>query len=152
MKQQEFITLYGKAIIERDVLFLKSFDVPFNNTGFFRIARELGFLAILTVSLITFTTGDDSKNFIPVLAWSVVVLLRMPSLYDVLFKRSYASRIPLNRIKDVTLVSDNHGLHTFVKLHLANGRYRMIRFRTMEKQYEPLIAAISLHSEQPQFA
>jgi hypothetical protein len=92
------------------------------------------------------------ERFISVLGWSFVVLLRTPRLYEVFIKRSYANRIPLNRIKDVTSAADNQGLHTFVKLHLANGRYRNIRFRTMEKQHEPFIETISHHLEQPQFA
>lgn len=152
MKQQEFVTLYGKAIIERDVLFLRSFYVPFTRTNFFRIGYELVFLLILTYWVIAFTSGDDPKRFISVLGWSFIVLLRTPRLYDVLLKRSYANRIPLHRIKDVTSVADSQGLHIFVKLHLANGRYRKICFRTMEKQYESFIEAISHHLEQTQFA
>jgi hypothetical protein len=69
-----------------------------------------------------------------------------------LIKRSFANRIPLNRIKSFEIKPDEIGLETFVILHLKSGRYKKIIFRTLKKQYEPFTELVSQHITQPQFA
>ena len=34
--KQEFVTLYGKATVERDVLFIRNLDLPFTKTSLFQ--------------------------------------------------------------------------------------------------------------------
>jgi hypothetical protein len=149
MKQQEFVTLYGKAIIERDVLFLRSYNVPFTRTNFFRVGYELCFIAIFVLS---FFKDEGPGKYISILGWGFVLLFRFTEWFDILLKRSYAHRIPLNRVESVATEPDQFGLNTNIRLQLRNGRYRIIPFRTMEKQYEAFIEAISHQIAPTQFA
>ena len=148
MKQQEFVTLYGKAIVERDVLFVRNFDVPFTRTSLFRIFYELCFLALFVLSFFR----EDGFKYVFTIFWGILFLTRFENWYEILIKRSYASRIPLKNIRSVTTEADQFGLNTNVRLHLRNGRHRVILFRTMEKQYEGFIEFISHQIAQPQFA
>jgi hypothetical protein len=149
MKQQEFVTLYGKATIERDILFLRNMDVPLTRTNFFRVCYELFFIAIFVLS---FFKTDGPGKYISVLGWGFVLLFRFTEWFDIFFRRSYANRIPLNRINSFTTEPDQFGVNTNVRLHLTNGRYRIIPFRTMEKQYEAFIERISHQIAPTQFA
>ena len=140
MQQAEFVTLYGKVVIERNVLFIRNFDVPFTRTNLFRIVYELCFIGVFIMS---FFIENAPKKYLHLLAWGILLLSRVTQLYDILFSRSYSNRIPLSRINSVTTSADNSGHHTFVHLHLKNGRYRVIPFRTLEKQHETFIEAIT---------
>ena len=73
-------------------------------------------------------------------------------LYFVLFRKSYSDFIPLNRIISFELKPDEFGLETEVRVHLRNGRYRSIIFRTLEKQYEPFTNMLSQYIAQPQLS
>ena len=147
--KQEFVTLYGKAIVERDVLFIRNFDVPFTRTGLFRIIYELAFLGVFVLA---FFKDDGPRKYVSLLVWGFLLLTRFPQWYDILFRRSFANRIPLKNIRSATTENDHHGLNSFVHLQLSNGRTRKIAFRTMEKQYEAFITAISHQIIQPQLA
>ena len=142
------MTLYGKAIIERDVLFLRNFDVPVTRTNLFRVFYELGFIAVLALGFFK----EGPRKYVFLLGWGLLVLMRSSEWFDIFFKRSYANRISLKRIKSIATEPDQFGLNTNVRLHLANGRYRVIPFRTMEKQYEAFIEAISHQTAPTQFA
>ena len=83
---------------------------------------------------------------------SILALFNSYPFYDVLFKRSLAKRIPLNRIRSFEIKPDEIGLETFVVLHLKSGRYKKIVFRTLEKQYEPFTELVSQFITQPQLA
>src|SRR5215203_3028752 len=103
MNQQEFVTLYGKAIVERDILFIRSFDVPVTRTNLFRIAYGLCFL---TLFVLAFFKDEGPKKYVSILVWGFLLLMRLPQWFDILFIRSYANRIPLNRIKSITSETD----------------------------------------------
>jgi hypothetical protein len=149
MKQQEFVTLYGKAIIERDTLFLRTFDVPFTRTNFFRVCYALSFIVVFVLG---FLRDDGPKKYVFLLGWGLMILLRVSELFEVFFRRSYSNRIPLSRIRSITTEPDQFNLNTDVRLHLASGRYRIIPFRTMEKQYEPFVEFISHQIATPRLA
>jgi hypothetical protein len=146
--KQEFVTVYGKVIIEKDKLFIRSFEVPFSRTPFAQVGFEVSFLLVLVLQ---FFTSDGPGRYVGIIVWGLVLLVRLPNLYDVVFKRSYASRIALSKIKSVKTEEDTHGLETYVILNLHNGRYRKIIFRRLENQYESLVEAISQHTSQFQY-
>jgi hypothetical protein len=147
--KQEFVTLYGKAIVERDVLFIRNLDVPFTRSILSRFGYELAFAGIFVLAF--FKDEGPGKN-ISILGWGFLLLTRLPNWYDLLFRRSYTNRIPLKRIRSISTENDNFGLNSFVRLDLANGRYRKIPFRTMEKQYEAFVEMISQRITHHQFA
>ncbi len=147
MKKQEFVTVYGKAIIERDVLYIKSFDVPFSETAFAKIGYEVAFVVLF---ILQFFNGDGNRKYVGILLWGLLLLGHLPGLYDAIFKRSYAKRIPLEQIKSLKIKEDNVGLQTYVIMDLASGRYRKIAFRKLENQYQPFIETISQYLPQYQ--
>ncbi len=145
--KKEFVTLYGKAIIERDILYFKSMYLPFSKTAFARIGFEFAFIILF---LLQFFRDPGFKMYVGILMCGILFLFRIPILFDVLFKRSYASRIPLQKIKSVTIIDDNFGLLILATLHLTNGRYKKIAFRKLENQYEPFAEFISQFITQAQ--
>lgn len=137
--KQEFVTLYGQAIIERDTLFLRSLYLPFEKTPLAQIGIELIWLTVFVSRLFSL---DTSMRMIIAIVWGLLIASRIPTMYDKFFKRSYATRIPLSSIERITKKKDAHGLETELRLHLKSGRYKSIVFRNLEKQLEPFISAL----------
>lgn len=148
--KQEFITVRGKAIIEQNILFIRMLDFKIANTIFF----ELGFpLLILTIFILMIASNTDGKeNYLIVIFWGLFALSQLPRLFDLLFKRSYSNRIPLDRIKSYELKKDPSGLETNVILKLSSGRYRCLRFRNLENQFERFVAILSEYIPRTQLA
>jgi hypothetical protein len=138
--KQEFATLYGRIIIERDVLYLHAPYLPFEKTAFAQVAYELLWMALFAMRLFG---ADTPTRIVITVIFGLLVLSRLPNMYDKFFKRSYASRISLSSIRNFTVKDDHHGLQTELKLQLRNGRYKSIIFRKLENQLEPFIAYLS---------
>ena len=140
------MTLYGKAIIDRETLHLRSPYLPFGETAFALIGLELLYALALIISI--FFKQDGPGKYISILAFSFLLLTRFPNMYEKFLKRSYSSRIPLSKIRDYKVEDDHHGIQTEITLYLENGRYKKIIFRKLENQYEAFIEAFSAHSSQ----
>ena len=141
--KQEFVTLYGRAIVERNTLYLRSPYLPFEKTAFAQVGIEMVWLALLVSRLFA---ADSSWRVMITIFWGLLVISRIPFMYDKFFKWSYARRIPLIAISDITIQDDIHGMQTEVKLHLKNGRYKKILFRKLENQTEAFSEAVISYS------
>ena len=141
----KFPTVYGLVVAESDTLFLRSFYLPFSRTSVARIGYELLWIAAFVFQFFR----EEPKKYIGIVVWAVLVLLRLPNMYDVFFRRSYATRIPLQQILDFTLEDDRHGYQTVVKLQLKNGRYRKLIFRKLENGAEPFADFLSQYLTSP---
>ncbi|HZH96879.1 MAG TPA: hypothetical protein VEY06_13390 [Flavisolibacter sp.] len=147
---EEFVSVDGKVILEREVLFFRTIKFSsLTETVFFKIFAGVSALALFVTA---FFYDNDFDLFRHLILSILLLIWFIPPLYDILFKRSLSARIPLSRIASYELKDDGKGLETTLKLHLRSGRYKAILFRTLEKQYEPLVNLISQHSTQPQFA
>jgi hypothetical protein len=146
---QEYVTTYGKVILERDVLYLRSMYLPYSKSGFARISFALIWVVAF---LIQFAFPGGLEKYVRIIFWSILLLLRMPDIYDILFRRSYAARIPLNRIASFSVHEDHFGYRTIVRLDLKNGRYRKIIFRKLEHQAESFTEKIAASIHHPQLA
>src|SRR4051812_37871343 len=107
--KKELITLYGKATIERDVLYFQSPYLPFSETAFAQIAISVLWIFLFAIQ---FFREDGPKKNMSILVFGVLLVLHLPEIFDKLFKRSYASRIPLLKIVSVTTADDSHGFQT----------------------------------------
>ena len=141
----KFPTVYGLVVVENDTLFLRSFYLPFSRTTFARIGYELLWIAAFVFQFFR----DEPKKYVGIVVWAVLVLLRLPNVYDVLFKRSYTIRIPLQQIREFTMEDDRHGYQTAVKLLLKNGRYRKLIFRKLENRAEAFADLLSQYLTAP---
>lgn len=146
--KHEFVTLYGKAVIERDVVYIRSVDIPLSKTSLAIISYNLLWIVVFVMQ---FFREEGPRKYIGIVLFGVLFLSRFREVYDALIKRSYASRIPLDRIRSVTIEEQEHiGLNVDVILHLKSGRYKKIVFRKLEGQYQPFIGLVSQHIAQPQ--
>jgi hypothetical protein len=134
-----FATTYGLAVVENDKLFIRSFYLPLTKTDVARVAYELLWIGVFVFQFFR----DEPKKYVGIVVWGLLLLLRSPDFYDVLFKRSYAKQIPLRHIQRFSLEDDQHGYQTVVKLQLKNGRYRELVFRKLENQAEPFVGLLS---------
>ena len=141
--KQEFVTLYGKAVIEQDILYLRSTYLPFEKTAFAEIGIEVIWI-LLFASRLFFL--DSSMHIMTTIIWGVLLISTFPTMYDKFFKRSYASRIPVGSIQNITTQEDGHGIQTEVRLQLNNGRYKIITFRNLEGELERFADTLSVYN------
>lgn len=147
---KELITSGGKIIFNDKRLLIQNLKFDFRQTAIGEMTRPM---MILTTAIVSFLLPGKAYGY---LATVIVLALFFSSsfrqLYIVLFKKSYSNYIPINRVNSFELKPDEFGLETEVRLHLRNGRYRSIIFRTLEKQYEPFTEQLLQYIVQPQLA
>lgn len=148
---QEYITSTGRVIVERDVLHLRYENKPFSQSAFF------DFLPVVLLILPLLHLADFENNprwFFRMFFYLTLVSMYGSKLYDVIFRKSFATRIPVTNIRKIETKPDEtaSGLETKLLLYLQSGRIRTIVFRTREHQWEPLSEYLSSHISVPGLA
>lgn len=138
--KQEFVTSLGKVEKVRDVIFIKKLDFSFYHSLFYELFISVGWII---VTLVRALTAENNFEYFQAIVSAGLAIAHGYPLYDVLFKRSLANRIPIDRIKSYDIQSSYSGLETYIILHLRSGRYKKIAFRTLEKQHEGFLETIS---------
>lgn len=147
---QEFVTSMGKVMLNNQRVLIKDLKFNFWKTAVGEIALPA---TILGLAIFSFFNPTRLLGYIVAAAFVALFFsTAFKQLYAALVKKSYSAYIPINRIKSFELKPDEFGLETELRLHLKNGRYRSIVFRTLEKQFEPFTKQLSQYLVQPQFA
>ena len=145
---QEFVTSAGKVIVSSKRLLVQDMKVNFAKTAIGEVT-----VPALLIACIVYSYVDPTKPFswiAAVLFSGVFLFYYSKQLYRAVIRKSYSSYIPVSRITSLEVKPDESGLETEVRLHLKNGRYRSIAFRTLEKQYQPFTESVSMYIGQPQ--
>lgn len=142
--------MQGKVVCERDTLFIRSIKVPFTESAVYQVLRPL--VPLLGLSIYLFFYEDGPRRYLGILFWGLFCLESLPRLYQLLFKKSLAGRIPLGHVISFEQRPDEFGLETFVDLKLRNGRTRTIVFRTRENDLQAFTRFLSLQSSPTQLA
>lgn len=133
---QAYVTLYGKVVLERDKLFLRSLKpTPFTETVLFRVLVGAAALALFAAC---FFIEDPLRRWVNIILSLFLFGRWVVALYRIIVNRSLSNRIPLSRIRSFSIQHETHGLDTVLTLHLVNGRLRPITFRTREEGWEGL--------------
>jgi hypothetical protein len=147
--KQKFITAKGRVEVERDILFVKTVKFYFFESTFALVLFAVLPLLILPLMIAAY---DEPKDFIRILLWGILTINSLPEVYRIAFKKSFATRIPINHVLSFEVRPDMNGLETHVVLRLHSGRERKLTFRTLEKQHEMFTEFLSQHIAQPQLA
>ncbi|HEV7330075.1 MAG TPA: hypothetical protein VGN63_03460 [Flavisolibacter sp.] len=102
--------------------------------------------------VLQFYRSEGPFFYVGIIIWSLFLIDRLPRMFDLLFKRSYANRIPIQSILSFDHEEDRNGLEAIVRLHLSNGRYRRLRFRKLEHQLELFTEQLSQYLSVPKTA
>ena len=145
----EFTSLKGKVLIENDVILIKTLDLD-TYSFIFRFLIPLAIPVFYIAWLLNFQ--GNPKNYVTVIFIGLLSIMQLPAIYNILIRKSYSNRIPLDRIVSYEVKPDIIGLETIVYLKLKSGRCRQISFRNLEKQYEPFLEIISAHITQAKLA
>ena len=148
--KHEFVTLRGKVIIEKNRLFIRTYYFKVDWSIILKLIVPLLIWVMFIVLL--FDDRNDPKWTFRIFIWGLMSVLQIPNIYEMSVQRSYSNSIPLNKIKSFEVQSDTVGYVTLVIFKLKNGRYRTVKFRTLEKQYEPFTELVSQYITQPQLA
>ena len=146
---QEFITAYGKVIEEKGILHVRTLKLQFWNTV---LAQWLWALLPPAAIIINIFEPDPFRRFVRVIFFSIIFFNNIKLLYELLFKRTFAGRIPLARVRRYEITEDENKLEAHVKVYLASGRYRMITFRVHENSLAPFTQMLDNAIGQPQYA
>jgi hypothetical protein len=147
--KQGFVTVYGKLIIENNTLFIRNVVVPFSRSIYARVLKEI---FIVAAFIMQFYREDEIRSLIGLILWGFILLYHIPEIWDLVAKRDYANRIPLQHIVHYSTKDHLSGLEVDVILQLKNGRYRKIAFRKLEHQHESFIELLSQYLSAPKFA
>ena len=92
-------------------------------------------------------TNESTNN---IYKWSILIPLGFLSFLgifyfiDLIFKRYWKRSFDINKIKRIEIYKSDNPLEKNVKVIMISNRYTIIRFRTLEHQYEAFIENICL--------
>ena len=144
---QEFTTTKGKAVLERNVLYLKNLDWRFHHSILYELIVPLFWIMITIMKF--YEAREPFEYFVAFVLVTLAIFHGYP-IYDLLFRRSLSARIPMVKIVDFTTENSLSGLETFVILKLKSGRYRKIAFRTKEPDHEAFTDMLAQSIHKPQ--
>ncbi|MBC8757523.1 hypothetical protein H2O64_22830 [Kordia sp. YSTF-M3] len=106
------------------------------------ILAKLAVMIILIISLKTVFTeftkyqnsGEVGKLFTAIFLF-IMTLLMTRLLYYVFLQRDYRKKVQITDLKGI-VVDLNYGNEVIIKILLNNSRYKKLRFRKLEKEYE----------------
>lgn len=147
---QEFVTSSGKVSLNAQRVLIQSLKFNFWKTAVGETALPAFILSIAFLSFLN--RNKPFSYFATAIFIGLFFSTSFTQLYEALFKKSYANYIPVNRVKSFEIKPDEFGLETEVRLHLRNGRYRSIIFRTRESQHQSFTEDLSQYLSQTQFA
>lgn len=147
---QEFVTSSGKVSLNAKRVLIQSLKFNFWKTAVGEIALPVFILSIAFLSFLN--RNKPFSYFAAAIFIGLFFSTSFKQLYEALVKKSFADYIPVKRIKSFEMKADEFGLETEVRLHLRNGRYRSIIFRTLEGQYQLFTEGLSQHLVQVQLA
>ena len=139
--QQEFISSYGKVILENNIVFIRKIKPSLTFSEVVRVMAPVFFLIRFVFYI--FEDNTPERNFGLVLFGLLSILHGIEpgyDLYKALFTKSFAKRIPLQKIHGYRVEDDANCLEVHLFLQLRSGRERKITFRKLEEQHEKLIS------------
>jgi hypothetical protein len=86
-------------------------------------------------------TGKAAK-WISVVFFGIILLLYAGILYDFLFRRYWKNQLEISSIHKVRMTLSDEGLDTNVVVTLKSKRYKLFKFRTLEKQYDSFVQTV----------
>lgn len=146
--KQEFITSNGKVVRERDILFVKTLKLHFSES----LLGQWLWALVPVLAIASSTLLQEGPARLTGLFYLFLFFDNLKLLYRLVFVKSFAGRIPLQNIISFETKNDHTGLETEVILKLKSGRYRTVKFRTLENQYQSFTELISQQISQPQLA
>jgi len=148
---QEYITSSGKLIVQKDVLYVRTQKDLFTQPIFFDFLPVL-LIIVPVIHLVYFE--NNPRWYFRMVFYFGLFLMYGKNIFNVLFKKSFATRIPVSRIRMFEIKPDEtaSGLETKLLLHLNSGRIKTIAFRTRENQLEPFTEYLTSHIPSTQLA
>ena len=138
----EFITINSKLTIKDSSIHQKYlvtwFSRGFYVSAFFFIWALNTFFEKIDVA----REKGNSSGWVSVVIFGFLLLVYLVIACDFVFRRYWKSRLEISRITVIKLGQDETGLETNMILKLRSGRYKPLRFRTLENQFERFVEAI----------
>ena len=142
--QQSFFSVHGKIIIENDVLYIRNIKPVLSFRRFSWFAYRAIILIRFASYLFEYESPKRNTGLVLFGFLSVFHVVELAILaYKAIFQQSFATRIPLRNVASCRWEDDDDGFETRFYLQLYSGKERQIRFRTREKEYEPLADVLS---------
>jgi hypothetical protein len=135
----EFITTDGKLEIKENVIFQKRLTDTYRRNILISAYFFLFFVNLL------FKNVDKINETGKISAWIgttfnvVAILLYVLLIVMFLYKRVLSRKLDIYKISEIKLTDSEEGLEKNVVIKTNNNRYKVYKFRFLEKEYERLI-------------
>lgn len=138
----DFVTVDSNLFVEGTTIkqkrLTKTFTKIFFIYAFFFLWFIDQFIAKISIAL---ETGKVTK-WVSVVIFGLILLLFIGTLYDFVFKRYWKDKMDILNINKIRVFPSDEGLEINVVVTLKSNRYKLFKFRALEKQYDSFIETI----------
>ena len=138
----DFVTVDSKLLVEGTTIRQKRLTNTLTRNFFIYAFFFLWFIdQFITKIAVAQETGKATK-WISVVIFGLILLLYVGALYDFVFRRYWKNKLDISNINKIRVSSSDEGLETNVVVTLKSKRYKLFKFRTLEKQYDNFIETV----------
>ena len=144
----EFITTDGKLELEGTIVKQKRLTTTRKRNIFLYIFFLLFFIDVFLERLERAQLSDKISRWVGVTLYGSIILIYLLIFLDFIFRQYLKPKLDIQNIKKIKVFKSDDELETNLRLSLHSGRYKIYKFRTLEKQAEPFLETIlSLNSK-----
>lgn len=142
----EFITTDGKLVLDDQIVKQKRLTNTRRGYIFLLAFFLLYFIDVFSKRLERAQLSDKISRWVGVTLYGTVLFIYLLLILDVVFRQYLKPKLDVQKIKKIKVFKSDDELETNVRLSLNSGRYKIYKFRTLEKQAEPFLESIlTLH-------
>jgi len=131
-----------KYQLEKGELLMSQSQMQTQEGLLMNILAKLTVITILIFSLrsvytefVRYQNSGDVEKLCIAIFFFILTLLMIRLLYYVFLQRDFKKKIEITHFKEI-VVDLNYGNEVLIKIILNNSRYKKLRFRKLEKEYE----------------
>jgi hypothetical protein len=138
----DFVTVDSKLSVEGNIIKQKRLTNTFSRIFFLYAFFLLWFINAFIEKIALAQQTGKGTMWISVIISGIILLLYVGVLYDFLFRRYWKNQLDISNINKITVKPSDEGLETNVVVTLKSKRYKLYKFRILEKQYEDFIETV----------
>ena len=138
----DFITVDSKISIEGTTI--KQKRLTNNSTRSYLVSAFffLWFISVFDDKIARAQDKGSIMSWVSVGFFGLIIFLYILLLCDILFRRYWRNKINIEHIAKIKTAPSDEGLETHVVVTLKSKRYKLFKFRTLEKQHDLFIQKV----------
>ena len=135
----EFVTVDGKLEIKEHTIIQKRLTGVRKKNLLISVYFFIFILNLLMDHIDKLNESGIKSSWVGIILNGLIILFYIAFVITILFRQVLSNKVDINKITEVKLTDSEEGLDKHVLLKTKSNRYKLYKFRILEKEYEKLI-------------